>query len=183
MVDSLIQKACAQGKATRAPVVVVGIGNILLRDEGVGVRVVEHLASSELPDFVELVDGGTAGADLIEVFADRRLVVVVDTVSGDDPPGTVLRLTPQDLLAGDGATLSLHEVGVLETLEMTALLGCSPEKVVIFGVKPRQLSWGLGLSPEIEALVPRLAKLVVATTKGDLFESTQDSIVPTNGVP
>ena len=68
--------------AQRAPILILGIGNILLRDEGVGVRVVEALRGRALPDTVELVDGGTGGADLLEVVADRRVVIVVDAAHG-----------------------------------------------------------------------------------------------------
>ena len=68
------------------PVLVLGIGNILLRDEGVGVRVIEALGSHKLPAGVERADGGTAGADLVDLLADRRKVIVVDAIEGAWPP-------------------------------------------------------------------------------------------------
>lgn len=143
------------------PIAVVGIGNILMHDEGIGVRVIEHLAQMKLPDGVELVDGGTAGADLIDVFSDRKLLIIVDAISGEYAPGTVLRMSPEDTVKADVTALSLHEVGIVETLEMTKHLNCAPQKVVVFGVKPGELSCGIGLSPEMEGLVEILSRLVL----------------------
>ena len=83
---------------SRRPILVLGIGNILLRDEGVGVRVIERMLKMRLPDNVELVDGGTAGADLLDVLAERKKVIVIDAVQADCEPGTVLKFTADDLV-------------------------------------------------------------------------------------
>ncbi len=72
---------------SRRSILILGIGNILLRDEGVGVRVIEQMQTMRLPDDVELVDGGTAGADLLDVLAERRKVIVIDAVQADCEPG------------------------------------------------------------------------------------------------
>jgi len=76
---------------TRTPILVLGIGNILLRDEGIGVRVIEALGQQQLPAQVELVDGGTAGADLLDILSDRQVVIIVDAAVFDAPPGTLLK--------------------------------------------------------------------------------------------
>ncbi len=149
----------AQG---RRPILVLGIGNILLRDEGVGVRVIEQMQKLRLPDDVELVDGGTAGADLLDVLAERRKVIVIDAVQANCEPGTVLRFTADDLVRPDGVGMSLHELGLGEALTMTKQLGCAPEDVVVFGIKPKDLGCGLELSEEIAASVPKVVKLVLA---------------------
>ena len=70
----------------RRPILILGIGNILLRDEGVGVRVIETLQKQKLPDTIDLVDGGTSGADLIDILADRRKVIIVDAVDAGISP-------------------------------------------------------------------------------------------------
>ncbi len=149
----------AQG---RRPILILGIGNILLRDEGVGVRVIEQMQKLRLPDDVELVDGGTAGADLLDVLAERRKVIVIDAVQADCEPGTVLRFSADDLTRPDGVGMSLHELGLGEALIMTRQLGCAPEDVVVFGIKPREITCGLELSEEIAASVPKVVKLVLA---------------------
>lgn len=146
----------------RCPILVLGIGNILLRDEGVGVRVIERMREMSLPEDTELVDGGTAGADLLEVLAERRKVIVIDAVQAECEPGTVLRFTADELVRPDGVGMSLHEVGLGEALIMTEQLGCEPEDVVVFGITPKNIESGLELSEEIAALVPRVIELVLA---------------------
>ncbi|MHC4756893.1 MAG: hydrogenase maturation protease [Planctomycetota bacterium] len=146
----------------RRPILVLGIGNILLRDEGVGVRVIEQMQKISLPDDVELVDGGTAGADLLDVLAERRKVIVIDAVQADCEPGTVLRFSADDLTQPDGVGMSLHELGLGEALKMTKQLGCAPEDVVVFGIKPGDISCGLELTEEIAASVPKVIELVLA---------------------
>ncbi len=146
----------------RRPILVLGIGNILLRDEGVGVRVIEQMQKMHLPDDVELVDGGTAGADLLDVLAERRKVIVIDAVQADCEPGTVLRFTADDLVQPDGVAMSLHELGLGEALKMTRQLGCAPRDVVVFGIKPKDTGCGLELSEEVEASVSKVVELVMA---------------------
>ena len=146
----------------RRQVLVLGIGNILLRDEGVGVRVIEQMQTMHLPDDVELVDGGTAGADLLDVLAERRKVIVIDAVQADCEPGTVLQFTADDLVRPEGVGMSLHELGLGEALTMTRHLGCSPKDVVVFGIKPKDIGCGLELSEEIAASVPKVIELVLA---------------------
>lgn len=150
------------GGCNRRPILILGIGNILLRDEGVGVRVIEQMQKMRLPDDVELVDGGTAGADLLDVLAERRKVIVIDAVQADCEPTTVLRFTADDLVRPDGVGMSLHELGLGEALTMARQLGCAPEDVVVFGIKPKDISCGLELSKEIAASIPKVVELVLA---------------------
>lgn len=141
---------------------ILGIGNILLRDEGVGVHVVEALGLQELPAEVELVDGGTAGADLVDLIADRRKLIVIDAIEAGLAPGTILRLTPQDLLPDPDEMLSLHQLGLVQSLHMAEQLGCSPQDVVIIAVQPQTIRPGLELSADVQAAVPRAAAAALA---------------------
>jgi len=141
---------------------ILGLGNILLRDEGVGVRVIEAMQSINLPPGVELFDGATAGLDLLDAIADRPKVIVIDAVDAPEAPGTVLQFTPQDLAPRNGQSVSLHEIGLLETLAVAKQLNIAPQEVVILGVKPKDVACGLDLSPEIARLVPRIIELVLA---------------------
>jgi len=143
------------------PILVLGLGNILLRDEGVGVRVVQAMAAAALPPGIEVFDGATAGVDLVDVLADRRKVVVIDAMDGEDAPGTVRRLAPEDLAPRCDGGLSLHEVGLMEALTLARHMGRLPAEVVIFGIKPEVVEPGLKLSPRLSALVPRIVELVL----------------------
>jgi len=145
-----------------APILVLGLGNILLRDEGIGVRVVQAMEGMALPPGVELFDGATAGLDLVDVIIDRRKVVVIDAMDALGVPGTVLRLLPEDLAAATGQSVSLHDMGLLEALMMARHMGREPREVVILAVKPGALEWGLELSDGLKRLVPKLIELVVA---------------------
>ncbi len=150
----------------RTPNLVLGLGNILLRDEGVGVRVVQAMQGMDLPADVEVFDGATAGLDLLDVLADRRKVVVIDALAGETQPATILRLETQDLAPPESGGVSLHEIGLLETLAAARLLGSAPRELVIIGVAPRSIDWGLELTPEIARLVPRIIELALAEFAG-----------------
>ncbi len=145
-----------------APVVILGVGNILLRDEGVGVRVIQAMQGMGLPRHVEIFDGGTAGFDLLNILAGQSKIIVVDAVRAGHEPGAIFRLRPEDLLQQEGTFASLHQIGLLEVLSVAEQLGCAPEQLLIFGVQPKDLSWGLELSPEVASAVPRVIELVVA---------------------
>jgi hydrogenase maturation protease len=153
----------SEGKIYNRPaVLVLGIGNILLHDEGIGVYVIRELQKSDIPYHVELLDGGTAGADLLDDICDRLKVIVVDAVDADIEPGTVLRIRPEDLIPSANPSVSLHDVGLAETLAMARHMNCEPKDVVIFGVKPKDISPGLGLTPETNAILPEIIDLVLA---------------------
>ena len=151
--------------ARRYPTLVLGLGNILLRDEGIGVRVVQALESVPLPPDVEVVDGATAGFGLLDLLANRRKVIVIDAIMADEPSGTVLRLAEMDLQPQPGHSLSLHEVGLLEALAAARQLGESPQEVVVFAVQPEVVECGLELSATLARLVPRIIELVLAELK------------------
>ena len=148
--------------AAPAATLVLGVGNILLRDEGVGVRAVEVLGKTDLPDGVEALDGGTLGIDLVDLIAGRERLIVIDTVRAGGPPGTIYRLSVDDLLHPDVPNLSLHQTGLLEALQMAEHLGCAPRDVLIFGIEPRAIHYGLELSEDIAAVVPKVIALVLA---------------------
>lgn len=144
------------------PFLVLGLGNILLRDEGVGVRIVQALEKLGLPPWVELFDGATAGLDLLDAIANREKLVVIDALAGRSAPGTVLRLGIEDLVPAPAQPLSLHNVGFLETIAIARHMGLAPREIVIFGVQPADVRAGLGLSPELAEVVPDLIAAVLA---------------------
>jgi len=154
------------------PILVLGIGNILLKDEGVGVHVVQAMEAKaavgeiHVPDDVEFFDGGTFGIDLVDTLVNRRKVIVVDAAQANAPPATVLRVRREDLAARSSADLSLHQVGLLETLTMARHLGGEPAEVVVIGIVPKDMSPGLELSPEVSLVVPHVIEMVLREIPG-----------------
>jgi hydrogenase maturation protease len=129
------------------PVLVLGLGNILLQDEGVGVRVVEALqARGGCPDGVELLDGGTSGMELIDRIGGREVVVIIDALAVDAPPGTLVRLDGEQLDEGLHTRMSPHEVGLADVLGLLRLMDDSPGRIVLYGIVPASLDLGLELT-------------------------------------
>ncbi|MHC4474147.1 MAG: HyaD/HybD family hydrogenase maturation endopeptidase [Planctomycetota bacterium] len=148
-------------------IVVLGVGNLLLKDEGLGVHVVRRLTDMVLPPHVEVMDGGTGGLDLLDYIEGRDKVVIVDTVKGGQPPGTIYRMTPEDMEEQPKSRLSLHEIDVADLLKVADMLGVKRPEIVIIGVEPKDMeSASLELSPEIEARVPRVIELVLKEIGG-----------------
>lgn len=139
---------------------ILGIGNILLADEGIGVRVIEHLQGLDLPGHVECVDGGTAGADLLDILCNRERVIVVDAMDAGRPPGTIVQLSLEDLRAAERPALSLHDLDLPQTLEMACLLGCAPREVIFLGIQPETVECRMGLSPILTSVIPKAAAKV-----------------------
>lgn len=141
-------------------IMVMGVGNILLSDEGLGVRFLEELAKKPLPENVELLEGGTAGIELVHLIKEVDFLIIVDSINAKSEPGSLFRFQPGDLqIFPEEYEVSFHQVGILEVLTLANVLGQAPE-TLIFGVQPKLLEWGMGISPEIEALFPRLAEIV-----------------------
>ena len=145
--------------AKNKKVVIIGIGNLILQDGGVGVHAVRELEKRDLPAHVEVIDGGTYLMDLLSVMQEAERIIVIDALRGGGEPGTLYRVTPADLMAETERTLSLHQVGLLEVLGMVRQLGGNPQ-VVIIGVEPKEISWGMELTPEVGAKLPRVIDAV-----------------------
>lgn len=145
----------------KKPVLVLGVGNIIQGDDGVGVYAVERLREQPQHPEVEIVDGGIAGVDLLPIIEGRVRMVVIDAVDAGMEPGTLFRFTPEDMLENIVPAQSLHQVGLLETLQMAQLLGRAPEETVIFGVQPGVVDWGLSLTKEVEGKLDILLDRVV----------------------
>ncbi|EHQ87990.1 HyaD/HybD family hydrogenase maturation endopeptidase [Desulfosporosinus youngiae] len=141
-------------------IMVMGVGNILLSDEGLGVRFLDELAKFEFPANVEILEGGTAGLELVHLIQDVDFLIIVDAFNGHAEPGALFRFQPGDLqIIPEQYEVSFHQIGIIEVLSMANLLGQAPQ-TLIFGIQPKCLDWGLEISPEISVLFPRLTELV-----------------------
>jgi len=142
---------------TRAPTLVLGLGNLLLSDDGVGLRLLKDLLNEfGETDAVDFVDGGTQGLALLGFLADRPNVVILDAVCLGAPPGTVHVLGEaeiEQLQARRSGTA--HEGNGLEVLAMARLLRQAPGHVVVVGVEPEYVRTGTGLSPTVESALPQ----------------------------
>ena len=140
-------------------IVVLGVGNILLSDEGVGVRALERLKRDyRLPSEVEAVDGGTSGMELLEFLACADHLVIVDAVRSGKPPGTIIRVSGDDVPKLFRTGLSPHQIGLSDVLAALALIGEQPGSTTIVGVEPASLDIGMALSTQVDALLPELAE-------------------------
>ena len=143
-------------------IAILGVGNILLKDEGIGVRVVQQLESGySFPPNIALIDGGTAGPHLLDLFSDYDDIIIIDAVQGGEQPGTLYRFRPDQITSDSSMGLSIHQMGVMEVLSQARLLGKKPT-VTIIGIEPQDISaWGMELSPVIEQKIPELIARVL----------------------
>ena len=132
-------------------VLVLGVGNLLMGDEGVGIHAVRELMKRPLPPHVNVVDGGTAGLDLLHLMEGYSRVVIIDAVEAGEEPGAILRFTPEDITSQDGElAISLHQTELLEVFSLAAYLGRDLPPIVIYGVQPQAMDWSTELSPTVE---------------------------------
>jgi hydrogenase maturation protease len=155
-------KPQSQAKEPALNVLVLGAGNILLSDEGVGVRVVEALQDRyDVPDTVEILDGGTCGMGLLDVIAGRDHLIIVDAVNTGSPSGTLVRLADDEIPVVFRTKSSPHQLGLQDVLALLTLLERAPRHVTVIGVQPASLDLGLDLSPVIAACVDEMVAMVV----------------------
>jgi hydrogenase maturation protease len=141
---------------------VLGVGNLLLSDEGVGVRVIEQLAATyDLPEGVRTLDGGTLGLDLLYYLEGIENLLIVDAVEMEKAPGTLLRMEGDEVPAFLSIKMSPHQVGIPDMLFAAKLKDLYPANVVLWGIQPAKLEIGLDLSPAVSAQVEVLVGNVV----------------------
>jgi hydrogenase maturation protease len=138
---------------------VVGIGNVLLRDEGIGCHAVHALEGIPLPG-VEIIDGGTC-PDVLQLLEDADKLVIVDAVRGGGTPGQIYRFHPEDMTLEQKPLLSLHDMSLVDSLKLMQLWHNIDEAVII-GVEPKEINWGLELSPELQEKMPQIIETILA---------------------
>jgi hydrogenase maturation protease len=143
-------------------VTIIGLGNILLQDEGLGVRAVEALAAEyELPPELEVVDGGTCGLDLLPFIEGRDRVLFVDAVNFKKAPGHVGVLQGEEIPSLFVIKDSLHHIGLMDVLAAARLLEIYPPEVCLIGMQPHVIATGLELSEAAQARLPELLALIL----------------------
>lgn len=153
-------------------VVVLGVGNIILADEGVGVRVVEALERDYvLPEGVDVIDAGTSGMEMLDDMSHLDFLLVVDAIAAGKAPGELVKLSGAEVPVFFRRNLSPHGIGLSDVLASLEFLGAEPKETVILGVQPTSLDLSTELTPTIAARVPELVAQVVD-------ELTQRGLVP-----
>ncbi len=142
-------------------IVVLGAGNILLTDEGLGVRAIERLPLSYcLPPAIRIIDGGTSGMEMLEDLEGLDALIMVDAIRAGKPPGTPIRLAGDAVPVFFRSKLSPHQIGLADVLATLELLGRAPKYTAILGMQPESLALGMELSETVEAGIPKLLRMV-----------------------
>ena len=142
--------------------VVVGVGNSILSDDGVGVHAARLLESDpRVPASVTILDGGTIGLELLPYVSDASRVLFLDAVNSGSAPGTLARMTGKELL-GTAGGCSAHQMGVADLIAALFLVSAVPQEIVVLGVQPACTDWGTTLTPNVEAALAPLVEAAVA---------------------
>ena len=150
---------------------VLGIGNLLIGDEGVGCKTVEELVRRyDLPDSVECIDGGTAGFELLSLLEGRDQVILIDALRDDRAPGTVIMVENEHVPKAFMARTTPHQLGICDVLAAAELTDIMPRRLTLYGVEPKQLDVGIGLSPEVEAGMEKIISAVVEQLRHSGYE-------------
>ena len=149
-------------------IAVVGVGNVLLKDEGIGVHVARALSEKigTARTDIEIIDGGTS-PDVFLLIEGVSKLILVDAVKGGGNPGSIYRFHPDDIIPEGKYVISAHQIGLLDGLHMLEYSGFKPHSIVIIGVEPKEIDWGLELTTELNEKLPEILKVVMAELDSD----------------
>lgn len=144
-------------------VLVLGIGNIVMGDDGVGVLVAQRIQQGyRFPDNVEILDGGTLGLDLLPKLENVTNLIMIDAVETGQKAGTCIRLYGEELPIALETKVSPHQMGLKDLLAVSSLMGHSPREMVLIGVQPGSIEMEIGLTAEVEAQFENLVSNVLS---------------------
>lgn len=143
-------------------VTVLGLGNVLLGDEGIGIVAVHRLEATFAPrPGVRFVDGGTLGLGLLDLVCGADVLLLIDAVAADEPPGTLVRVDGDDVETAVATRLSPHQIGVGDLLTAARFMHAYPREVILYGVVPETIELDRALSPPVAATLPDLLATVI----------------------
>ena len=153
------------------PLLVLGLGNVLCSDDGLGAIAVSAFDRMfERPPAVEVLDGGTLGLALLPYLEEADAAILVDAIRADAPAGSPVRLEGADVAPAVEQRLSPHQVGVADLLDGVRWLDRSPQRLVLLGVVPATLELGVGCSPAVRAALPALVERIADEIRGFGFD-------------
>lgn len=149
----------------------MGLGNILLRDEGVGVHIIKTLKESyDVPENVRLIDGGTMGLDLLPFIEGMDKVIIIDAVNLDKEPGTIEIIENDDIPSFISTKISIHQIGLPDVLAASRLLEITPAWTTLVGIQPESIETGLEMTGALKNNFERLLDTVIKILFGWGFE-------------
>ncbi len=148
--------------AGKIKTLVIGVGNLLMSDEGVGIHVVRQLVSQyEIPEEIQVLDGGTLGMDLLYYLEGVDQVLIIDAVETGEAPGTIVRLEGEDVPAFLSVKMSPHEIGIPDMLAAAKLKDIFPQSLILIGIQPETIEISTELSPTIQAALNPLLNVSI----------------------
>ncbi|RPJ69064.1 MAG: hydrogenase maturation protease [Acidobacteria bacterium] len=142
---------------SRPPLLILGLGNLLCSDDGVGVVAAQMIAETRsVPEGVQVLDGGTLGLALLPYLEDAAQAILVDAIETDAPPGTLVRLEGDEVGPAVASRLSVHQVGVADLIEAARWRDRIPPTLVLLGIVPATTELRVDLSPAVQAALPAL---------------------------
>jgi hydrogenase maturation protease len=156
----VIEKRRKHSRSSYKHILVLGVGNLLLSDEGVGVHVAQEMMKMEMPPEVQVVEGGTDGFGLVNVITEADRMILIDAVKGGGQPGSIYRFEIEDCPPfPDIFKTSVHQISILEVINLSSLIGTTPRTTII-GIEPACMEMGMELSPVVTAKVPRVIQMI-----------------------
>ncbi|RJQ39384.1 MAG: hydrogenase maturation protease [Nitrospiraceae bacterium] len=156
----MTEKESGGGNVPPPKVLILGVGNLLLKDDGFGVHLIKDFEGARFPENIRILEAGTVSHQLIPLFHEIDYLIVIDAVEAGDVPGSIFRFSPDDINFKSEQKLSLHQISLTDVLQMAALTGAKP-KTVIIAVQPKDISeWGIELSDEVRRAMPKVKELV-----------------------
>lgn len=148
--------------STTKPTIVLGLGNPLMADEGIGTELIARLQKHDLPPDVEIADAGTGGMALLHYFENRKKAVIFDCCLMDEEPATIKRFTPDDVTTVKKlAHISLHETDILNVIKIAKQLNDCPEQIIFFGIQPVVIEPRIGISTELSEKIDEYTQHVL----------------------
>ena len=160
-------------------ILIVGLGNILLQDEGIGIHVIEKLRNeTDIPPEVELIEGETKGLALLPLLKGGTYIIFVDAMEFEGAAGEIKVLHDKEIVSANNMLISAHEVGLSDIISLISLTErAEPPKTTLVGVKPMNLETGLQLSPEVEKSIPKIIQIIKQEVKRFKKELTVENPV------
>ncbi len=151
---------------TDTTIALLGLGNILLRDEGVGVHIVQSVEKNYtfFPP-ISIIDGGTSGTDLLPVFEENRKILIVDAVNFEKEPGYIQLLLNDDIFQQLTTKLTMHHIGLADVLSTSKLLEYTHEEICLVGIQPEIIDTGLELSELLNSQLAKFEHVVIDKLK------------------
>ena len=142
---------------------IVGVGNILLSDDGAGIHAINRLKDRyQIPKNVEVVDGGTMGMELWTLFEDKKHLFIVDAIKTGEKPGSLHRIVLENPFGSFPARISPHQTGLVDLLNIAFLNDTLPSNIILFGIEPEHVTTGLELSTKVKNNIDKLIDMLAS---------------------